>query len=86
MTVARLTVVTIVVCGTLASCGRSGFPSAPEDYGIGLRIQQERQKEEQARKEQEAREAAARKQTAEEEPVAPPDELTLPDLRPVGGR
>lgn len=70
----------------LAGCGRSGFPVAPDDYGIGLRMQQERQKEEQARKEQEVREAAARKQEAEAGPVTPTEELMLPDLRPLTGR
>lgn len=83
--VTRLAFVAMVVCGTLAGCGRPGFPVPPDDYGIGLRMQQERKKEEQARKEQEARETAA-KQKAEEGIVTPPDEVTLPDMRPVGGR
>ncbi|OGW67867.1 MAG: hypothetical protein A3H49_03950 [Nitrospirae bacterium RIFCSPLOWO2_02_FULL_62_14] len=76
----------LLLIGVLAGCGRPGFPSPPDDYGIGLRMQQERQKEEQARKEQEARETAAAKQKAEEGIVTPPDEVTLPDMRPVGGR
>jgi hypothetical protein len=76
----------LLLIGLLAGCGRPGFPSAPDDYGIGLRMQQERQKEEQARKEQEAREAAAAKQKAEEGILTPPDEITLPEMRPVGGR
>lgn len=70
----------------LAGCGRPGFPVPPDDYGIGLRMQAERKKEEQARKEQEAREAAAAKQKAEDGIVTPPDEITLPEMRPVGGR
>jgi hypothetical protein len=49
-------------------------------------MQAERKKEEQARKEQEAREAATTKQKAEDGIVAPPDEITLPEMRPVGGR
>jgi len=76
----------LLLVGLLAGCGRPGVPVPPDDYGIGLRVQQERKKEEQARKEQEAREAAAAKQKAEEEIVTPPDEVTLPDMRPVGGR
>ena len=83
----------LVFAVLLAGCGRVGFPVPPDDYGIGVRIQEERKKEEQARKEQEARretstqarEAAAR-QKAEEEIVTPPDEFILPDMRPVGGR
>ncbi len=66
----------------LAGCGRSGFPVPPDDYGIGLRMQQERQKEEHARKEQET----ATKQKANEGILTPSDEITLPDMRPVGGR
>ena len=80
----RLAVLAILLAGTLAGCGRPGFPVPPDDYGIGLRMQQERQKEEQARKEQDAR-ASARQKT-EEGIVIPPDEVTLPDMRPVGGR
>lgn len=74
----------LLLLGLLAGCGRPGFPVPPDDYGIGLRMQQERQKEEQARKEQEAR--AAAKQRADEGIVTPPDEVILPDMRPVGGR
>jgi len=70
----------------LAGCGRPGVPVPPDDYGIGLRIQQERKKEDQARKEQEARETAAAKQKIEEGIVTPLDEITLPEMRPVGGR
>jgi len=84
--VGKLVAVALLLAGTLTGCGRSGFPVAPDDYGIGLRMQQERQKEEQARKEQEARAAAARKQASGEEPVSPSEELALPDLRPVGTR
>ena len=77
----------LLFIGLLAGCGRPGFPVPPDDYGIGLRMQQERKKEEQARKEQEARETAAAKQKeAEDGAVTPPDEITLPDMRPVGGR
>jgi hypothetical protein len=76
----------LLLVGVLAGCGRPGFPVPPDDYGIGVRMQQERQKEAQARKEQEAREAAAAHKKAEEEMVTPPDEFTLPDMRPVGGR
>lgn len=75
----------LLCLGLLAGCGRPGFPVPPDDYGVGLRMQQERQKEAQAAKEQEAREAAA-KQKADEGIVTPPDEVTLPDMRPVGGR
>jgi len=74
----------LLLFGVLAGCGRPGFPVAPDDYGIGLRMQQERQKEERARKEAAAR--AAAEQKPEEGIVAPPDEITLPDMRPVGGR
>jgi len=76
----------LLFTGLLAGCGRPGFPVPPDDYGLGLRMQQERKKEEQARKEQQARETAAAKQKAEEGIVTPPDEVTLPDMRPVGGR
>jgi len=76
----------LLLISLLAGCGRPGVPVPPDDYGIGLRIQQERKKEEQARKGQEAREAADARQKAEEGIVAPPDEITLPDMRPVGGR
>lgn len=85
MLVARLAFITVVVCGTLAGCGRPGFPVPPDDYGVGLRMQQERKKEAQAAQEQEAREAAA-KQKPDDGLVTPPDEVTLPDMRPVGGR
>lgn len=85
MMVARVTLVAMMLAGTLAGCGRPGFPVPPDDYGVGLRMQQERKKEEEARKEQEAREGAA-KQKADEGIVTPPDEVTLPDMRPVGGR
>lgn len=76
----------MLLVGLLAGCGRPGMPVPPDDYGIGVRMQAERKKEEQARKEQEAREAAAAKQKSEEGIVTPPDEITLPDMRPVGGR
>ena len=76
----------LLLVGVLAGCGRPGFPVPPDDYGLGLRMQQERKKEERARKEQEAREAAAATQKTEEGLVTPPDEITLPDMRPVGGR
>ncbi len=72
----------LLLLGLLAGCGRSGLPVPPDDYGIGLRMQQERQKEKQARQEQEA----AAKQKANEGIAAPPDEIVLPDMRPVGGR
>lgn len=72
----------LLLLGLLAGCGRSGLPVPSDDYGIGLRMQQERKKEEQARKEQEA----ATKQKADEGIAAPPDEIMLPDMRPVGGR
>ncbi|HEX9741189.1 MAG TPA: hypothetical protein VGA17_00195 [Nitrospiraceae bacterium] len=80
----RLAVLAILLAGTLAGCGRPGFPVPPDDYGIGLRMQQERQKEAQARKEEDAR--AAANQNTEEGIAIPPDEVTLPDMRPVGGR
>ncbi len=76
----------LLLVGLLAGCGRPGVPVPPDDYGIGLRVQQERKKDEQARKEQETREAAAAKQNTDEGIVTPPDEMTLPDMRPVGGR
>lgn len=76
----------LLLVGLLADCGRPGVPVPPDDYGIGLRVQQERKKDEQARKEQETREAAAAKQKTDEGIVTPPDEMTLPDMRPVGGR
>jgi predicted small lipoprotein YifL len=76
----------LLLIGLLAGCGRPGLPSPPDDYGIGMRMQQERQKEEQARKEYDTRETADAKQKTEEGIVAPPDEITLPDMRPVGGR
>ena len=49
-------------------------------------MQVERQKDEQARKEQQAREATPAKQKAENGIVTQPDEVTLPEMRPVGGR
>lgn len=76
----------LVSVALVASCGRAGLPVSPEDYGIGLRMQQERQKEEQARKEREAREAAAQQQEMGEGPATPPEELILPELRPLSGR
>ena len=82
MIVARFAFIAIAVGGLLTGCGRAGLPVPPDDYGIGLRMQQERQKEKQARQEQEA----ATKQKADEGIAAPPDEITLPDMRPVGGR
>jgi predicted small lipoprotein YifL len=84
MMVTRVTLVAMVLAGTLAGCGRVGFPVPPDDYGIGVRLQAERQKEAQARKEQEAREAAARK--ADEDVPAPPEEPILPEMRPLTGR
>jgi predicted small lipoprotein YifL len=82
----KLVVLAIVLAGTVAGCGRPGFPVPPDDYGIGARMQLERKKDEEARKEQEAREAAAARRNAGEGIVTPPDEITLPDMRPVGGR
>lgn len=76
----------LLLLGLLAGCGRPGFPVPPDSYGIGARMQTERKKEEQARKEQEARDAAVGKQKTEDGIVTPPDELTLPEMRPVGGR
>jgi hypothetical protein len=84
----------LLLVGLLAGCGRPGFPVPPDDYGIGARMQLERKKEAQARKDQEARreastqarEAAAAGPKVEEGIVTPPDEITLPDMRPVGGR
>ena len=84
--VARVTLVVMVLAGTLFGCGRPGAPVPPDSYGIGARVQLERKKEEQARKEQEARETAAAKQKAEEGIEPPPDEITLPEMRPIGGR
>ena len=69
----------------LAGCGRTGFPVPPDDYGIGVRLQAERKKEEQARKEQEAREAAAARKT-DEDIVVPTNEPILPEMRPLTGR
>lgn len=81
----RYRIGTALVCAVLlAGCGRTGYPVPPDDYGIGIRIQAERQKEAQARKEQEAREAAARK--AEEDVPVPTDEPILPEIRPLTGR
>jgi hypothetical protein len=74
----------LVFVALLAGCGRVGFPVPPDDYGIGIRLQAERQKEAQARKEREAREAAARK--ADEDVPAPADEPILPEMRPLTGR
>lgn len=74
----------LLLLGALAGCGRPGLPVPPDDYGIGLRMQKERQKEAQARKEEDAR--AAAKQKTEEGIAIPTDEVTLPDMRPVGGR
>ena len=76
----------LLLVGLLTGCGRPGFPVPPDDYGIGARMQRERQKEEQARKDQEARETAGVKQKTDEGLVTPPDEIMLPDMRPVGGR
>jgi hypothetical protein len=76
----------LLLLGLLAGCGRPSFPVPPDDYGLGARMQVERKKEEQARKEQEAREAAAAKEKTEDGLAAPPDEITLPEMRPVGGR
>ncbi len=83
--VARVTLVAMVLAGTLVGCGRVGFPVPPDDYGIGVRLQAERKKEEQARKEQEAREAAAARK-AEEDIATPTDEPILPEMRPLSGR
>ena len=74
----------LLLVALLAGCGRTGFPVPPDDYGIGVRLQAERKKEEQARKEQEAREAAARK--ADEDIVVPTNEPILPEMRPLTGR
>jgi hypothetical protein len=82
----RLAWAGLLLLVAVTGCGRPGFPSAPDDYGIGLRMQQERQKEEQARNTQDERAAAAARQKADEGIVTPPDEVTLPDMRPVGGR
>lgn len=49
-------------------------------------MQKEQKKEEQARKEQQAREATAAQQKAEDGTVTPTDEITLPEMRPIGGR
>jgi predicted small lipoprotein YifL len=76
----------LLLLGLLTGCGRPGLPVPPDDYGIGMRIQMERKKEEQARKEQQAREATGSKQKAEDGIVTPPDEIMLPEMRPVGGR
>jgi hypothetical protein len=75
----------LLLLGLLAGCGRPGMPVPPDSYGIGARVQMEKKKEERARKEQEARDAAVGKQKAEDG-IAPPDEITLPEMRPVGGR
>jgi hypothetical protein len=76
----------LLLLGLLAGCGRPGLPVPPDSYGIGARVQLERKKDEQARKEQQAREATGVKQKTEDGIVTPPDEITLPELRPVGGR
>ena len=79
-----------IVCllgGTLSfgACGHVTAPVPPDDFGIGIRVQAEKKKDEQALKEQKAREAAAQQQ-AEGGVPAQPDEMTLPEMRPVGGR
>lgn len=76
----------LLLLGLLTGCGHPGLPVPPDDYGIGMRMQKERKKEEQARKEQQAREATGSKQKTEDGMVTPTDEITLPELRPVGGR
>lgn len=76
----------LLLLGLLTGCGRPGLPVPPDDYGIGMRMQMERKKDEQARKEQQAREATGSKQKTEDGIVTPPDEIMLPELRPVGGR
>ncbi|MGH7259168.1 MAG: hypothetical protein ACREI9_00620 [Nitrospiraceae bacterium] len=75
----------LLLVALLAGCGRTGFPVPPDDYGIGVRLQAERKKEELARKEQEAREAAAARK-ADEDIVVPTDEPILPEMRPLTGR
>ncbi|MSR24187.1 MAG: hypothetical protein EXR96_03745 [Nitrospiraceae bacterium] len=77
---------TTFVVALLAGCGRPSFPVPPDSYGLGARVQMEKKKEEQARKEQKARDAAVAKQKTEDGMVTPPDEITLPEMRPVGGR
>lgn len=81
-----LVALAILLTGMLAGCGRTGFPVPPDDYGIGMRLQAQKEKDRREKKEREEREAASAGQKAEEELVTPPDEVILPDMRPVGGR
>ncbi len=73
---------------SVSGCGSVGPPVAPENVGIGPRIEKLKQQE------AAERERAAKKQPARPvEPeatdgtgAAPEDEVSLPPLMPVGGR
>ncbi|MBM4120821.1 MAG: hypothetical protein ACKOBZ_08960 [Nitrospira sp.] len=92
----RLAGATLLLLGLLADCGMPGLPVPPDDYGIGGRLQAERAKEAREKKVREEREpqtsgpaslgGAEAEQTTSEGGGLPPDEVILPDMRPVGGR
>lgn len=65
-------------------CGTIGSPIAPEDVGIGPRLQREQQAAK--AKEQQAQERKFSAEESRQQPAVVPDEAELPPLRPIGTR
>lgn len=65
-------------------CGTIGSPIAPEDVGIGPRLQREGQAAK--AKEQQIEQRTFSAEESRQQPSVVPDEAELPPLRPIGTR
>ncbi|MGE3153300.1 MAG: hypothetical protein AB7G48_03815 [Nitrospiraceae bacterium] len=65
-------------------CGTIGSPIAPEDVGIGPRLQREQQAAKAREQQSEQRTFSA--EESRQQPSVVPDEAELPPLRPIGTR
>jgi len=72
-----------LAAGLYTSCGVVGPPVAPENVGVALTIEQQKQRDASGAQE---REAATAAEGADPDPAAQDQDVDLPPLRPVGTR
>lgn len=65
-------------------CGTIGSPMAPEDVGVGPRLQREQQAAKAVEQQIQQRKFSA--EESRQQPAVVPDEAELPPLRPIGTR